>query len=546
MRILTPTVATLLLLVVGLPAKGENPGQAALDEATTLKLEAQSLNDLGQVIELAESAIKQGLDEEGEKFAKQMVASTAFQRGEKLAEAIIDRAPVAPQWPQIRSLALIDLEKAVKYDSQLGEAYYLIGQLYALPGGDRDKAQAAAGKAVALLEMKQNEKQSELSKALVLRGSLSENPEQRIADFKKALELEPDSTQALRARGLAYLAADDFEKAAEDLKEAIKKNEGDLLARQALAETLIQLEKYDEAAEQATAIVQAQPKAAAAYLLRARVYSLQDENKQAISDLDEALKLQPQNLGAILLRGRLHLQEDQFDEARKDVQRLLKAQPGMPQALLLRSIIAASEKKFEEAIKDLRALLKDDPGNTDLLLQLAAYLQADDRPRAAIEVYNSVLSVDEDDAAARHGRGDAYLSIGKHQQAVADFEVALKEQKENSGLLNNFAWVLATSPDDEVRNADRAIKLATQACELTDYKAAHILSTLASAYAEKGNFEEARKWSSKAVELGEGEVADQLKEELESYKQEKPWRERQETEEKKVPKEKPDPSDLEL
>jgi hypothetical protein len=67
---------------------------------------------------------------------------------------------------------------------------------------------------------------------------------------------------------------------------------------------------------------------------------------------------------------------------------------------------------------------------------------------------------------------------------------------------------------------------------MTDYKEAHILSTLASGYAEIGDFETAIKWSTKAVELGEGEMKDQLQQELESYQQSKPWREKQDTKEK--------------
>jgi tetratricopeptide (TPR) repeat protein len=100
--------------------------------------------------------------------------------------------------------------------------------------------------------------------------------------------------------------------------------------------------------------------------------------------------------------------------------------------------------------------------------------------------------------------------------------------------LNNFAWVLATSPDDNVRDGKRAIELATKAAEMSSYSVPHILSTLAAAYAETGDFETAKKWSKKAVELGENdETRDQLAKELARYEEGKPVRERQEQEEKK-------------
>jgi tetratricopeptide (TPR) repeat protein len=140
-------------------------------------------------------------------------------------------------------------------------------------------------------------------------------------------------------------------------------------------------------------------------------------------------------------------------------------------------------------------------------------------------------------AEALSSRGDALLSVGKHAEAVKDYEETLKLEPDDTHVLNNYAWVLATSPDDGVRNADRSIELGRKACELTKYEKAHILSTLAAGYAEKGDWENAVKWSSKAVELGgaEAEVSDQLRKELESYKEKKPWREKQEIEENTKP-----------
>ena len=136
---------------------------------------------------------------------------------------------------------------------------------------------------------------------------------------------------------------------------------------------------------------------------------------------------------------------------------------------------------------------------------------------------------------ALRGRADAYLNIGEHGEAVKDFSEALKLSADDTGVLNNFAWVLATSPDDNVRDGKRAVELATKAVELTDEKEAHILSTLAAAYAETGDFDAARKWSQKSVDMQDPEHADQLAKELASYKENKPWRERQTGEESEKP-----------
>ncbi len=164
------------------------------------------------------------------------------------------------------------------------------------------------------------------------------------------------------------------------------------------------------------------------------------------------------------------------------------------------------------------------------------------KPRKAIDTATSVLSKDPDNFAALRVRADAYLSIGKHAEAIADFDKALAQKEGDQSLLNNFAWVLATSPDDKLRDGARALKLATKAAEASGYETPHILSTLAAAYAETGDYENAAKWSQKSVELAQKEVdnakpaddkskmeadRDQLKKELESYHDHKPVRERQ-------------------
>jgi tetratricopeptide (TPR) repeat protein len=53
------------------------------------------------------------------------------------------------------------------------------------------------------------------------------------------------------------------------------------------------------------------------------------------------------------------------------------------------------------------------------------------------------------------------------------------------------AWILATSPDPSYRDGPRAVAAALRAAELTKWNDAHVLSTLAAAYAEAGDFAKA-------------------------------------------------------
>jgi tetratricopeptide (TPR) repeat protein len=173
--------------------------------------------------------------------------------------------------------------------------------------------------------------------------------------------------------------------------------------------------------------------------------------------------------------------------------------------------------------------------------------QMGERPRKAMRIAERLIQAEPTDWQALRLRGDVLLALGRHADAITDYEEAIKnipeDEEDMSGVLNNLSWVLATSPEDSVRNGDRALEAGLKACELTEYKKSHILSTLAAAYAELGQFEKAVEWSTKAVELGgkeQNEQLDQLRLELKGYEEKKPWREKKETEEKQTKPAKPD------
>ncbi|MEQ8787127.1 MAG: tetratricopeptide repeat protein [Pirellulaceae bacterium] len=524
-----PLAAVFALFLLASPSRAENEGQDDLDKATDKKVAAESLADLEEVATLCESALKKGLDEANAAFARQLLTASLYEHATRLSSAIFDREPPSPQWPAIRQYALRSLERSLKFDEKQGNVYYLIARLQALPGGDRDKGLKAANQAVRLA----GDDNEQLSKSLVLRGNLTDDADRQLADYNQAVLIDPTNTEALRIRGSFHLVREDYDKAADDFAKLLESDASNVNAHHALAEALTNLEKYDEALKHVNKGIEADPKNPLGYTLRARVHLMKEDAKAALEDLDKALQIDPRDMQALLMRARYHFTQDDMAKAKDDVNQLLTVRPGLVQGILLRSAISAQEDRYDDAITDLRGLLRLDPDNVGWRLQLAAYYVASDRPRRAIDVYNEMIDEDPENWMAMRGRGDALLAVGKQAEAIEDFERVLKAEPDNSGTLNNLAWVLATSPDEKLRDGQRSIELAKKACELTEYKAAHILSTLASGYAETGDFENAKKWSKKAVELGEGsDVREQLEKELESYKQGKPWRELQETEEK--------------
>jgi tetratricopeptide (TPR) repeat protein len=543
-------ILTALVLSVTIPsAFAQNDGIADLDEAMVKKIDANTPQQLEEVAVLVESAIAKGLDEENTSFAKKMLGGISLQQAQGIIGQLL-RGGQNRNVPQMRKQAMELLEKAVASDATLVEGHIMIAQLNAIPGGDPQRALDAATAAIEQLAG-EPVKQSE---AYLLRSALRTTSEDRLADLNAAIEADAESSKALQARALYRLESGELEGAVEDLKALLGKDPNNTNAAVALSQTLVQLDRAEDAVELLNTAITNQP-SAALYLLRAEIRRLQEKVTEAIADLDRAISMDGKNPAAYLLRGELKLREDKVDEAKVDIDQSMTLQP-TPQGLFLRSLIAADQKRYTDAINDIKLLARNDPTNDAWALQLANYYQMDDRPRKAIEIANEIIQRDPAQWQALRLRGDAYLSISKHAEAIADYREALKQplaeptkdgetadpnamtKASRSGLANNLAWVLSTSPTDDVRNGDEAIKYGNEAAELTEFKEAHILSTLAAAYAEAGDFEKAKEWANKAVEVGEAdnhEQIEQLRNELKSYEAGKPWREQQDVKENAVP-----------
>ena len=235
----------------------------------------------------------------------------------------------------------------------------------------------------------------------------------------------------------------------------------------------------------------------------------------------------PDQLFALLIRAQTLAQLDKAEEALPDVNRAIALQPDSDDVVRVWAMVTEKAGKAKSAVKELRQQVEANPDDGVAWLQLGLLYGAQHQTGKAIDAFSAVIKLGEHRSFAYQVRADTYLNVGMQKEAISDYHEALKLDQNNSGVLNNLAWVLATSPEQELRRGEKALELALKACEVTNYQQAHILSTLAAAYAENGDFKTARKWSQKSVEIGDDSLKDQLRKELASYEQEQPWREKQ-------------------
>lgn len=516
-------IAAMFLAAGTCLADGE--GQADLDKAIQTKLTAQTLVELGTVIDLCQSALDKGLDDGNEAFCKELLSSTLLQRAEAICEKLFDNSnDLGQQAAMFWRLALKDVERAVEIDAKQPIGQLLLGKLQSVPGADRKKARKALDEAIKLAK-DDNEIKAE---ALRWRAGLTESLDDRLKDLAEAAKLAPDDPKILRERGAVYLAVGRAEEALADFDAALKIDSADAASHDARGMALGFLQRYKEAREAFARAAQLAPTASGPLLQRARMSAIMGEFDASVEDAERALELEPDSIDGLIIKAQALTLAGKAEQALKDANRAVDMKPESDDVLRIWAMVIDKAGKTDHTIEGLRKVVEANPDDAVSWLELGLLYAAKKDVPKAIDAFSAAIKLEPKREFAYHLRADTYLSKGMRKKAIADYERALRFDANNSGVLNNLAWLMATAPEDELRDGDKALHLATQACEITHYRQAHILSTLASAYAELGDFAKALEWSKKSIEVAEDSMKDQLRKELESYEKEAPWRERQE------------------
>jgi tetratricopeptide (TPR) repeat protein len=275
------------------------------------------------------------------------------------------------------------------------------------------------------------------------------------ADFAEALDADPTYAYAHVARGRLYGWAGRLEDALAEFTHALSLDPAELSARSMRGYTLIRLGRHDEGLADYDAVVETEG-SAAALTNRAEARRLAGRLSDAIEDLTRALALEPGNARVLLERGHTELLLGHYDSALRDLTAAVESDPVSTAARRLRGIAnetlgnyddaysdydvvarrepsaeslsnrgdaAAGRGDVETAEGDFTRALELDPANAGAYIRRARIRARREDYVAAIDDLSRAVEVAPDNLEARQLRGLVNETLGRHKEALADYEI---------------------------------------------------------------------------------------------------------------------------
>lgn len=355
-----------------------------------------------------------------------------------------------------------------------------------------------------------------------------------IADYNRAIEIDPEYHAAYILRARAHLERREYDAALADVDKVLAANPENVSAIATRAGIRQAKREYEQALADYSEYIRLAPRQAWGWYSRASVYGEMGEHERAIADLNVAIQRNANDVNGVLLRAQAYGEKYDFEKAFADCAVVIAMAPESAAGYFVRGNercvsgdVAGGMQDYEQALRldptqnyvrhqrvtfwnaleeyskalaEVETLINvapEDGATWELQAETLFELGKTDEALAAIE---KAISLDQEIEAAYCTRGKIRAKRGENVQALADFDRAMELNPRSSMALVDRAIFLSECDDPSIRNSAKAIEDATKACELTYWKEERCLAALATCHAEAGDSAKAVEWQTKAIE----------------------------------------------
>ncbi|BAZ13230.1 tetratricopeptide repeat protein [Calothrix sp. NIES-4071] len=256
-----------------------------------------------------------------------------------------------------------------------------------------------------------------------------------IADYTKAIQINPQDAQAYSNRGVVYASEKKSDLAIADYTKAIQINPQFANAYYNRGIVYASEKKSDLAIADYTKAIQINPQDAQAYYNRGNRYADQKKSDLAIADYTKAIQINPQFANAYYNRGIVYVDQKKSDLAIADYTKAIQINPQFAKAYYNRGIVYVDQKKSDLAIADFIKAIQINPQFAKAYYSRGNVYADQKKSDLAIADFTKAIQINPQYAEAYGNRGLAYNQMGDKQSARKDLQKAaqlFQEQNKNA------------------------------------------------------------------------------------------------------------------
>ncbi len=241
-----------------------------------------------------------------------------------------------------------------------------------------------------------------------------------IADYNRAIELDPQNALYWDSRSTSYHLKGDFDPAIADTSRAIELDPQNAKYWDSRSTSYHQKRDYDRAIADTSRAIELDPQNAAYWYSRGLSCHEKRDYDRAIADKSRAIELGPQNALYWQQRGVSYHAKRDYDRAIADKNRAIELDPQNAGYWYSRGVSYHEKRDYDRAIADKNRAIELDPQNAAYWdsRSTSYHLKGDYDP--AIADTSRAIELDPQNAKYYHSRSLSYRARGDNTRADAD------------------------------------------------------------------------------------------------------------------------------
>jgi putative PEP-CTERM system TPR-repeat lipoprotein len=376
------------------------------------------------------------------------------------------------------------LQKSKEANQEYYNSYFTLASLY-FQRGEQDKG---------LQELKSVLKKSpDNLKAAIAVASILEMGNRNEEALKYYLQAkESGNIDGYLELAKYHLRKKETDKALKILDEAARKYPSEIAPHELRGKTLLLLKKPEDAIMAFEEVEKINPNLGLTYIVNA--FISQNKPQKALDKIRKEIKKQPERLELSAEVSRIYKIMGKKQDAVENAQKIIQKRPESPIGYMALAMVYQDDKELDKAIETLKKATSLRDIGIFMMLGNEYFLKKD--YKSALEHYRKADAVKPGHIPALFQQGSVLYTMGKKNEAIAEYQKILRLSQNHVPTLNNLAYLYA----EDNRDTSMALQLATRAYTLAP-KDGFVQDTLGFVLVKNKKIQEGLMALKKAVEL---------------------------------------------